>query len=78
MKSESTTIKLSFETKERLAKLREYERETFNDILNKIFYVLNTCKKAPERAQKILINIDRRIKKREIMKKSLKRGSGKN
>ncbi len=69
---DATTIKISSETKERLAKLREYERETFNDVLNKVFYVLNTCKKAPERAQKILINIDRRIKRREIMKKRMK------
>jgi hypothetical protein len=67
-----TTIKISTETRERLAKLREYERETFNDVLNKVFYVLNMCKKEPEKAQKFLTNIDRRIKKREIMNKRMK------
>jgi len=66
------TIKISTETRERLAKLREYERETFNDVLNKVFYVLNMCKKEPEKAQKFLTNIDRRIKKREIMNKRMK------
>jgi len=67
-----TTIKISTETKERLDKLKEYERETYNDVLNKIFYVLNTSKKEPEKARKILENIDRRIKKRVIMKKKMK------
>lgn len=72
--NEITTIKISKETRERLVKLKEYERETFNDILNKMFYVLNTCKKSPEKAQKILNNIDKRRKKREIMKKRMKMG----
>jgi uncharacterized protein (DUF2344 family) len=67
-----TTIKISTETKERLEKLKEYERETYNDVLNKIFYVLNISKKEPERARKVLENIDRRIKKNIIMKKRLK------
>ena len=67
-----TTIKISTETRERLGKLKEYERETFNDVLNKVFYILNTCKKDSEKAQRLLINIDRRIKKREIMNKRMK------
>ena len=67
-----TTIKISTETRQRLGKLKEYERETFNDVLNKIFYILNTCKKAPEKAQRKLINIDRRIKRGEIIKKKMK------
>ncbi len=68
-----TTIKISTETRERLAKLREYERETFNDVLNKVFYILNTCKKDPSKAQKLILNIDRRIKKREIMNKAIRK-----
>ncbi|MEM0465329.1 MAG: hypothetical protein QXW97_01355 [Candidatus Pacearchaeota archaeon] len=67
-----TTIKISSETRERLTKLKEYERETFDEILNKILYVLNICKKDPEKAKKFLENIDRRIKKREIMRKRIK------
>lgn len=72
--NEITTIKITKDTRERLNKLKEYERETFNDILNKMFYVLNTCKKTPEKAQKILNNIDKRIKKRQIMNKRMKMG----
>jgi len=67
-----TTIKISTETRERLGKLREYDRETFNDVLNKIFYILNTCKKDPEKSQRLLINIDRRIKRGQIIKKKMK------
>lgn len=70
--TEITTIKISTETRERLSKLKEYERETFNDVLNKIFYVLNTIKKEPEKAQKILANIDRKQKRNEIIKKKMK------
>lgn len=67
-----TTIKISTEIRERLGKLKEYERETFNDVLNKVFYVLNTCKKDPEKSKKLLLNIDRRIKKRIVMNKRMK------
>jgi len=67
-----TTIKISTETRQRLGKLKEYERETFNEVLNKIFYILNTCKKSPEKAQSMLINIDRRIKRGQILKKKMK------
>ena len=70
--NEITTIKISKDTRERLMKLKEYERETFNDIVNKMFYVLNICKKSPEKSQKILNNIDKRIKRRQIMKKRMK------
>ena len=70
--AEITTIKISKDTRERLMKLKEYERETFNDIVNKMFYVLNICKKSPEKSQKILNNIDKRIKRRQIMKKRMK------
>ena len=67
-----TTIKISTETKGRLDKLKEYERETYNEVLNKIFYVLNICKKDPEKAKKFLENIDRRIRKKDIIRKKMK------
>ena len=61
-----TTIKISKETRERLVRLKEYDRETFNDVLNKVFYILNVCKKDPEKSQRTLINLDRKIKKKEM------------
>jgi hypothetical protein len=67
-----TTIKISSETRERLNRLKEYERETYDEVQNKIFYVLNTLKKNPEKAQRILLNIDRRIKRKDILNKKFK------
>jgi hypothetical protein len=67
-----STIKLSTETKERLLKLKEHERETFDEVLNKMLYILNVCKKEPEKAKKILENIDKRIKRIQIFKKRIK------
>lgn len=67
-----TTIKISTETKARLEKLKEYDRETYNELINKVFYILNLCRKDPEKAQKSLINIDRRVKRKDIIKKRMK------
>lgn len=69
--TEITTIKILKETKDRLSNLKEHERETFNDVLRKILYILNVSKKNPIKAQKILINIDKRIKRREIMRRKI-------
>ena len=53
-----TTIKLEKETKKRIDKLREHKRETYEELLRKILYILNTVKVEPEKAQKILNKID--------------------
>ncbi|MCU0642157.1 MAG: hypothetical protein MUF61_01075 [archaeon] len=58
-----TTIKLSKETKERLDYLKEYRRETYEEILQKIFQILNICKINPERARAKLTVIDRKRKR---------------
>ncbi|MBS3078824.1 hypothetical protein J4218_01760 [Candidatus Pacearchaeota archaeon] len=67
-----TTIKLSTETKARLEHLKEYDRETYNELINKLFYILNVCRKEPLKAQKILENLDKRIKRKIIIKKKIK------
>ena len=66
-----TTIKISTETKERLDRIKEYDRETYNELINKMFYIINTCKTDPEKAQKILENLDKRIKRKIIIKKKI-------
>lgn len=53
-----TTLKLLEETKLRLEKLREHKRETYDDILRKILYILNTVRDEPEKAKRILEKID--------------------
>lgn len=53
-----TTIKLEEETKQRLEKLREYKKESYDEILKKILGILNIVKLEPERARNVLNRID--------------------
>lgn len=52
-----TTIKLLDETKSRLEKLREHKRESYDDILRKILYVLNVARDEPDKAKRVLERI---------------------
>ena len=56
--SKITTIKLLEETKIRLEKLREHKRESYDEILKKILYVLNVARDDPEKARRVLEKID--------------------
>ena len=62
-KNTITTLKLEKETKERLEKLREHKRETYDDIIRKIMYVLNTVRDEPIKAKTILEFIDEKRKR---------------
>lgn len=53
-----TTIKLLEETKTRIEKLREHKRESYDDILRKILYVLNIARDSPEKAKRVLERIE--------------------
>ncbi len=53
-----TTIKLQKQTKSRLDKLKEHKRETYDDILRKMLWILNIIKTNPEKAQYTLKKID--------------------
>ena len=61
----STTIKLHKDTKERLDKLKENDRETYDEVLRKILFILNTSRKNPLRAQNLMNKIDRSIKSKK-------------
>jgi hypothetical protein len=71
-----TTIKLLKETKHRIEKLREHKRESYDDILKKILYVLNTARDSPENAKKILEKISflrqQMLEEEKIRKENLK------
>ncbi|MEM4259425.1 MAG: BfmA/BtgA family mobilization protein [Candidatus Pacearchaeota archaeon] len=72
--SKITTIKLERETKERLDYLKEYKRETYDEILQKMLDILNLCRFSPERARARLILVDkkkRRQNKLRIQKKQI-------
>ena len=60
-----TTIKINKETKRRLDGLKEHNRETYDQILRKILFILNISKKNPEKARKLLNKIDSSIKIRQ-------------
>ena len=72
-----TTIKLLEETKFRIEKLREHKRESYDDILRKILYVLNVARDEPENARKILEKISdirqRALEEEEEQKENLKK-----
>jgi DNA-directed RNA polymerase subunit F len=70
-----TTIKLSQATKNRLEKLREFERESYDQVLQKVLHILNISRNNPEKAQKILENIDSTTKR---MKMIMQKEAGKN
>ena len=81
--SKITTIKLLEETKLRLEKLREHKRESYDDILKKILYVLNIARDDPEKAKRVLIRIselrERMIEEERQQKEDLEKeqeGSG--
>jgi len=55
---EITTLKLRKETKQRLEKLKEHKRETYDQVLRKMLGILNASRDDAEKAQGILKNID--------------------
>ena len=58
-----TTIKLEQETKARLERLKEHERETYNQVIKKVLYILNRIRKDPVSANRVLGSIDKNIKR---------------
>jgi len=63
--SKTTTMKVSLETKERLDHLKEFGRESYDEILRKMLYILNTVRSNPESAQGILHSIDSKLKRKQ-------------
>ena len=71
MKLETTTIKIAKKTKARLDTLKEYKRESYEEIVEKILEVLNTCRASPAKARDKLIQIDT-AHKEKILKQGRK------
>lgn len=62
MTKEITTIKLSKKTKSRLDNLKEYRRETYEEIINKILDVMNLFKTDQEEVKRRLSLMDQKRK----------------
>jgi hypothetical protein len=76
MENTITTIKLDEETKQRLEKLREHKRETYDEIIRKILFILNKVRVEPEKALGILEIIDEKRKRMFAEKKQIKKNQG--
>jgi len=63
---EITTIKLEKQTKERLDKLKENQRESYNQVIKKILYLLNLFRNNPEQGNNLLKSIDTAIKRQKV------------
>ncbi|MFH0711928.1 MAG: hypothetical protein V1889_02360 [archaeon] len=76
-----TTIKLLDETKLRIEKLRQNKGESYDDILRKILYILNTARDEPDKAKRILERIselrNRMLEEERQQKEDLKKENGK-
>lgn len=64
-----TTIKLEGETKTRLDHLKEHKRETYEEVIRKILFILNKIRKDPVSANRLLSKIDRNIKGKDVYNK---------
>ena len=69
-----TTIKLQEKTKLRLNKLKEYELESYEQVVRKILFILNLCRKSPEKAKYLLEKIDASIKREKQYNNEMKVG----
>ncbi len=68
-KESITTIKLEKQTKQRLERLKEHERETFDQVIRKVLYILTRIRKDPVSGNRLLTRIDRNIKRKNMFRK---------
>jgi hypothetical protein len=68
-KNQISTVKLQKETKDRMQNLKVYNRETYDELIQKMLSILNTLKQNPERAQARLRAIDTQKRKKQVQKK---------
>ena len=63
---DATTIKLQQITKSQLDTFREYKNESYDEVINKLVYIVNNVKKKPELSKETILAIE---KARERIKK---------
>ncbi len=62
----ATTIKLQQVTKSQLDTFREYKNESYDEVINKLVYIVKNVKKKPELSKETILAIE---KARERIKK---------
>ena len=60
---EITTIKLNKKTKQRLDRLRVHKRDSYDEIVQRMLSILNTCRVNPVRAQSKLIFLEKQVRR---------------
>lgn len=60
-----TTIKLTEASKKRLNGLKEYHRETYDDLINKILNIINITIRSPTAGARIFRNIKQKKRAKE-------------
>jgi len=55
----TTTIKLYSETKDQLDRFREYKNESYDEVIKKLVFVVNSYKKDPELGEEAIIQIEK-------------------
>jgi hypothetical protein len=63
----STTIKIAEGTRERLEHLKEHKEESSDTLINKALNILNVCVRSPGLAAKILKDIEKAKKRKELL-----------
>jgi len=65
--NKSTTIKVSEKTRDRLEHLKEHKEESADTLINKALNILNICVRSPSLAGRILKDIDKTKKRKELL-----------
>jgi hypothetical protein len=63
----ATTIKITDKTRERLEHLKEHKEESADSLINKALNILNICVRSPSLASKILKDIEKTKKRKELL-----------
>ena len=65
--NKATTIKISERTRERIEHLKEHKEESADSLINKALNILNICMRSPSLAAKILKDIEKTKKRKELL-----------
>jgi len=65
--NKNTTIKVSEGTKVRLDHLKEHKEESADTLINKALNILNVCVRSPSLAGRILRDIEKTKKRKELL-----------
>jgi hypothetical protein len=65
--NKSTTIKITERTRERIEHLKEHKEESADSLINKALNILNICIRSPSLAGRILRDIEKTKKRKELL-----------